>query len=135
MTLLNVSEGKNLAQQGEITQAIALFQQIQRVTSNEIDAPTWNGLCWDGSLWNQAAQVMFACENAVKLAPDDGVIRDSRGLARALTGDFDGAIEDFEFYVNQGAGRDIAQREAWLKELKAGRNPITPEVLAQLRGE
>jgi regulator of sirC expression with transglutaminase-like and TPR domain len=38
---------------------------------------------------------MDACERAVALAPDDGQIRDSRGLARAMTGNIEGAIEDF----------------------------------------
>lgn len=45
--------------------------------------------------------VMFACEKAVKLAPDNGIFRESRGLARALTGDYKGATPDFEAYITQ----------------------------------
>jgi Flp pilus assembly protein TadD len=38
---------------------------------------------------------MSACEKAVALAPKNGEFRDSRGIARALTGNKQGAIEDF----------------------------------------
>jgi regulator of sirC expression with transglutaminase-like and TPR domain len=42
---------------------------------------------------------MKACEQAVTLAPEDSDIRDSRGLARVLTGNVDGAIADFQAYI------------------------------------
>jgi hypothetical protein len=46
-------------------------------------------------------------------------------LVRALLGDMEGAVEDFEF---------SGQREAWIEALRAGTNPFTSEVLAELRG-
>jgi len=83
--------------------------------------------------------VLGACEAAVAAAPEDGVIRESRGLARALTGDVDGAITDFEFFVawarETGEGRNVAWREGWIVELRAGRDPFDEETLAQLRVE
>jgi regulator of sirC expression with transglutaminase-like and TPR domain len=42
---------------------------------------------------------MNACEQAVQLDPNTGHWYDSRGLARALSGDYQGAIEDFQFFV------------------------------------
>ena len=65
----------------------------------EIDVENWGELCWFGSLNNQAQDVMFACEKAVKLTPNYGEIRRYRGLARALTGNYQGAIEDFQVLV------------------------------------
>jgi tetratricopeptide (TPR) repeat protein len=100
-------------------------------------ANTWNSICRAGSLNNQAAQVLDACEQAVRLAPNHSNIRDSRGLARALTGDIPGAIEDFQAFVD-GLPSDDAlaqQRQRWINELKAGRNPFTPEELESLRNE
>ena len=38
------------------------------------------------------------CEKAVKLAPDNGLVRDA-GAARALTGNTTGAADDFESAV------------------------------------
>lgn len=87
----------------------------------------WNLLArW--FLNGMAAVVLAACEQAVVLAPESGNYRDSRGLARALTGDLRGAIADFEFAVQQwqkGQGKEalIQQREQWLAALKT-ENPI-----------
>jgi len=58
-----------------------------------------NSMCWFGSLSGFAAQVMPACERAglsgaVEHAWQNW--RDSRGVARAITGDYAGAIEDFQ---------------------------------------
>ena len=78
---------------------------------------------------------MFACEEAVKLAPDNVYIRDSRGIARALTGDKNGAIEDFQAFVNSPtiAKEYKTKRQGWINALKAGKNPFTDEVLQELR--
>ena len=77
---------------------------------------------------------MTACEQAVALAPDNGDIRDSRGLARALTGDVAGAIADFQTYVAWTSDEQLrAQRQGWIEALRRGENPFTPEVLEALR--
>jgi hypothetical protein len=95
----------------------------------------WNALCWTGSRTGHAAEVLPACERAVALA--DGMwirwARDSRGLARALTGDLPSAIEDFEAYV-AGTSNDErrSQRQGWIEALRRGENPFTPEVLRAL---
>ena len=57
---------------------------------------------------------------------------DSRGLARALTGNFQGAILDFKFYIENSKSNDIVERQQWITELEAGKNPFTPEVLSAL---
>ena len=99
----------------------------------------WNEVCWDGALDGQALAVMRACDLAVERAGNDDPIhdfRDSRGLARALTGNTQGAIEDFEFFIEHtGNAEQKSQRQAWMGALKAGKNPFTPEVLKSLRGQ
>jgi len=86
-------------------------------------------------LWGYAAEVMNACEQAVALAPEDGDIRDSRGLARVLTGDIEGAIEDFQAFVDWTDDEEAkSQRQRWIEALRAGgENPFTPELLEELR--
>ncbi len=77
---------------------------------------------------------MFACEKAVTLAPEDGMIRDSRGLARALTGDTKGAIADFQAFIqSSNDSEQKSQRQGWVNALSAGKNPFTEEELKKLR--
>lgn len=67
------------------------------------NAADHNLVCWEGALLNEAPTVMPACLAAVTLAPSNASYRDSRGLARALTGDVDGAVADWEFYIARNA--------------------------------
>jgi hypothetical protein len=52
------------------------------------------------------------------LEPDIWNVRDSRGLARALTKDFAGAIEDFEFFrrhtKDEGPKKE---RQEWIEAI------------------
>jgi len=130
-----LSEGGRLARAGDISDALQAYQNArERDARLTIQALSWNLLCWRGSLWGRAAEVMEACERAVALAPDNGNIRDSRGLARALTGDRAGAIDDFEAYVARTrSDRGRAQRLDWIAALRSGENPFTAEVLDALR--
>ena len=70
-------------------------------------------------------------------SPDDkGDFQDSRGVARALTGNIEGAIEDFQAFISSTNNDERkAQRQGWIESLRAGTNPITPEVLDELKRE
>ena len=129
-----VEEGETLAERGQIKRAIAAYAEAQTLRSwVEIPAGSWNTLCWFGSLWGYAAEVLYASDLAVAKAPDVGDFRDSRGVARALTGNRDGAIADFQAFVN--ATKDEFrkfQRQAWINALRRGKNPFTPEQLKQM---
>lgn len=137
-----IGQGKELAQQGKIEEAIAAYEKARTFDPTlNISAQPWNTLCWNGSLLGYAAEVMNICEQAVELAPEHGGIRDSRGLARALMGDIEGAIEDFRAFVDwmeeegyrEMYKEEISQRQRWIDALRAGENPFTPEVLEKLR--
>ena len=71
--------------------------------------------------------------------PIFGGWKDSRGLARALTGKTAEAIEDFEAYVKwSDNSAHKAQRQRWIDDLRAGKPPsaiFTKEVLKQLRNQ
>ena len=132
-----VKKGIELAHQGEVQKAVAAYTKAQKIDPTlKISANDWNTLCWFGSLDGGAKDVMFACEKAVALAPKHGGIRDSRGVARALTGDTKGAIEDFEAFVQWIDNDEYkSKRQGWIKDLRAGKNPFTPEVLRELRND
>ncbi|MCJ8281611.1 MAG: ribosome assembly protein 4, partial [Rivularia sp. ALOHA_DT_140] len=130
-----IREGREFAREGEIKEAITAYNQAIKINPKlQVSPRDWNKLCWYGSLYDYPTEVMFACEKAVALAPLDEDIIDSRGLARALTGDYQGAIEDFEIFVNQAYNNEKKlQRQAWIQELRDGKNPFTEEVIAKLR--
>jgi WD40 repeat protein len=98
------------------------------------------GVCLQGSLDGLARVVMAACEHAVSLSPDSGRAHDDRGIARALSGDRAGAIEDLTRFVQWLSENNIddsrrGKFEAWLTELRAGRDPFDPATLEELRKE
>ena len=115
-------------------EAAAAYTKAQQFTTNEkIDVDSWNNLCWQGSLRGHAKDVLSACEKAVALAPDDGNVRDSRGLARALTGNTKGAIEDFQAFIAQTEDKERKlQRQGWVKVLSVGKNPFTQQEINRL---
>ncbi len=130
-----VEQGGELAIKGEIEVAIAKYQEAQQMDSNlRIYAGDWNNLCWYGSVYGQATKVMVACEKAVALNPEDGNIRGSRALARALNGNIQGAIEDFQFAIENYDDDGWKQKmQGWLDALLKKKNPFTEEVLKGLR--
>jgi hypothetical protein len=144
--LISLESARRLAQDGKIKEALRVYEGIgDSSTDFQISAYSWNALCWFGSLWGKPAEVMTACNKAVQVASESDPVylaasRDSRGIARALTGDFCGAIEDFQFYVewyrDDSFRQDqVDQRGDWIAELEKGRNPLDEETLAALRDE
>lgn len=134
-----------LVDSSRITATIAAMAQARELSStleytSALTAVQWNHLCWDGSLSGLATEVLFACEAAVQLAPEDGSIRDSRALARALTGDIKGAIDDLSIAINWaksiGYSNDfIESRQLILDALEAGNIQLDAQLLDLWRTE
>jgi len=141
---VQIEKGNELARLGKIKEALAAYQTGQKLDATvTITGSNGNALCWNGSTRGFAKDVLSVCEIAVQAAPKDGNIQDSRGLARALTGDVSGAIKDFEAYLKWIETADRSdkaalkvERQRWIEELRAGKSPstiFTKEVLEQLR--
>jgi hypothetical protein len=120
--------------------ASATFKQATQQSLQSNDPLLSDVVCWSGATEGFAREVLPACDHAVKLAPDNGNYRDSRGLARAVSGDIDGAIQDFEYFVSWGRTTGlyttrgivctegitdcrtyIQEREVWIVALKASK--------------
>ena len=97
---------------------------------------------------NQFAEVINYCEKAVEFELEGESWEDSRGLARALTGDTEGAIDDFQAFIDwidntkpQTEDQKVQfkewklRRQGWIDALRAGENPFTEEVLKSLLSE
>ena len=133
-----LEQGEKLAKEGKILEAISTYKKVQKLDPElKIKGNSWNTLCWNGSIYRYAQKVLFACEQAVELAPDNAGYRDSRGLARGLTGNTQGAIDDFQYYVDNSDRPEKykAQRREWIKALEKGENPFTDEVLEDLKAQ
>lgn len=125
---------------GQRVHAEVTFKQAVQWASQTADAGLNYSLCWQGSLDGFAEVSLPACEHAVTLASAEGEYSDSRGLARALTGDYSGARADFKRYLAwaEQSGRTVSrttERARWIAELEAGRNPFDAATLALLRYE
>jgi hypothetical protein len=135
-----------LITQQKFSEALNEYNKFQeKHPTAKISANRWNLLCWEGALYGFANEVIDACEQAVMMGLfiSKNEFRDSRGLARAMTGNYTGAIEDFESYVlwskstfeNDMYKKRGYKREQWIEALKGGRNPFDPATLEDLRKE
>jgi tetratricopeptide (TPR) repeat protein len=138
-----LDRAKQLVRQDKVKEAVPAYSEaviaygkVQGLDPDgSIRAEAWNDLCWESVRRRHAADVMEICERAVKLAeqlkPGSWNSRDSRGVARALTGDTNGAIEDFQFYIDHTTdGEKKLERQEWVNALGAGKKP--DEVLKSL---
>jgi hypothetical protein len=125
-------------------EASILLADAEKLSSDiRISAQTWNSLCWDAGTHGQGTGMLEACNNAVERATGNTVYisKDSRGIVRALTGNFKGAINDlteFEnFRIKQGCTNreDLQRRQAWVESLRQGKNPFSKSVLTNLQPE
>ena len=147
-----ITKGKKLARNGDIKAAIVAYKQAVKNDRNiKISADSWNILCRYGSIYNSASQVIFACDNAVNLEPDNLHIRNRRTIARTLAGDTNGAISEIEFMLPKIYRQNIeklllfkpkkypsityAAQQSRLDDLKEGKNPFTDEKLEEWRQE
>ncbi|MFN6155305.1 MAG: NACHT domain-containing protein [Dolichospermum sp.] len=136
---VTLSEGMSLAEEGKVAEAIQAYNQALNIDPNlPISAQSWNTLGWFGCLHGYTGDALYACENAVSLEPDNPEYQDSRGLARALTGDLVAALADFQTFVESKRFNNLPEamkqrRLRWIEALKAGINPFTSDELEELR--
>ncbi|MBV9228370.1 MAG: hypothetical protein JOZ18_03580, partial [Chloroflexi bacterium] len=130
-------------QAGNRSDAQSVYAQAQREASQLDDPDLANNVCWWGSLDQFANTVLSSCERAITLNPYYGQYHDSRGVARALMEDRQGAIDDFNFFLQWAQGQEstpklahaIPERTGWIHALEAGKNPFDAQTLKALRVE
>ena len=135
--LAKLDHGVALARDGNIEVGKNTIEEVLSLDSGPAEtAGYWNSLCWYGAIWGHAQDVLAACDEAVEEAPENGSPRDSRGISRALTGDLEGAVADFEEFVRWTVLTEArTERLRWIEALQHGENPLTEEVLIRLREE
>lgn len=100
-----------------------------------------NGLCWYYSLAGRLEEALPHCDLAVELDPS-GFSNDSRGLALALLGRYEEAVQEFQIFLEKLQSEDmeayrrfVSSREEWIKMLEAGQNPFDQATLQALLEE
>ncbi|NTU79226.1 MAG: hypothetical protein HGA45_07455 [Chloroflexales bacterium] len=136
-----IDSAATFASLSQIDQALALADQVTAAGfAAEIPARAWGRLCRAGSLAGAPRELRGACDQAISLDPQDGLLYDWRAMASALTGDLGGARDDLARYLDwaRATGQDEsrrAMREAWAADLAAGRSPYTTDTLQQILAE
>ena len=116
------------------------FHHILNIDSDHTEA--LNNLCWCMSVMGRAAEGLPYCERALSIQPDQYMTLDSRGLAHALLGNYEKAVEDFTKFL-KWLGTQSSQyyetygprRERWVESLSKGENPFDEAELLALRQE
>lgn len=136
--------GEELIRAGKTNEGLTLLKEAQSSLSeaqklggtNEIGVELWNRIGWLGSIWGESGDFLYASDQAVARDPSRPETRDTRGVARALSGQLAGALEDFEAFVKTAeAGELKSRRLRWIEALRKGQNPFTREELQALRQE
>ncbi len=148
-----IPKGERLAKEGDIKAALVAYDEaIKRNPNIKISADSWNTLCWNGSLYNSASQVIFACNNTVILEPSNLIFRQNRTIAKVLAGDKNGAISEIEISLskiyrenlevilsirerNYSEQYTYAEQKGWLDDLSQDKTPFTEEKLEEWRQE
>jgi WD40 repeat protein len=132
---------RSLALEGLGDYDAAIEDLLTSIELGQFNTAAYNNLCWYYGLTEKPELSLPYCQQATRGQPDWASF-DSRGLVYAQLGDFEAAIADFQFVVDDleddpdpEMQSNRSQRLEWLETLLDGENPFTPEVLAKLRGE
>jgi WD40 repeat protein len=136
--------GEELIRAGKANEGLTLLKESQTSLAeaqkigdtDEIGVELWSRVGWLGTIWGESGDFLYASDQAVARDPSWPAARDTRGVARALSGQLAGALEDFEAFVKTAeAGELKSRRLRWIDALKKGQNPFTREELQALRQE
>ena len=136
----NIDWGIEFAKEGRLEEAIKEYDKAKAQNQElEKEAWFWNVVGRSRCLNGEATKALSDCKKAVKLAAKDAHLlwqsRETRCIARAITGDIKGAIDDLKAVIDSDEldEEDEDLREEWLQSLEEGDNPFTPEALGELR--
>lgn len=119
------------------------LKDLHHILSIESDhTGSLNNLCWFMSLGGRAAEGLPYCDRALSIDPDYYLAYDSRGLAHALLGNHEKALEDFNRFLewlgtqsSDTYDRYGPRRKRWVESLSKGENPFDEAELLALRNE
>jgi tetratricopeptide (TPR) repeat protein len=136
-TFLELLELRGLDRVGRTGEVQARLARIVEGALGSRSPIYLNNLCWFGTLGGYSKQVLPLCDLSLKLEPKAAATLDSRGVARSIAGEFEGAAEDLRAALAADSSRwnedQLATRRAWIAALAERRNPIDDQELERLR--
>lgn len=137
LRLYRLKEAQILAHCGRAAESREIARAVVEEVVEAESASAANQVCWNGSLWGFADVVLPACDLATRLEPERWGYLDSRGVARAITGDLAGAAADLrkclELVGDDWRDAAKAQRGEWARELEAGTNPLDADAVTRFQ--
>lgn len=146
-----VDQSIELAYDAHVDKNPIVVNQIFKMVNTELittnDPLLYNRVCRLGTLKGFAKKVLPICEQSVEMALDQKLNQDylsdfysNRGMARAMTCDFEGAIEDFNFYVNAEKNDPlkasfVQERQRWIGELENKNDPFDIDTVVKVSYE
>jgi WD40 repeat protein len=127
-----------LARLGDIDRAVeAITLAGQQVGDSGYLPPVYlNNLCWFGTLWGRAKDVVQYCRKVREFIPDDVNFGDSLGLALSEIDNSHApeVIGLFESFVAspESNSEERTQRATWIKRIQSGKRPLTQQVRLHL---
>ena len=114
------------------------LRRAQMLDPNEADYSRI--LCWQLAVSGSPQEALRYCERSVAQGPA-GQAREGRGLAHALSGSDEKAIDDFEAFLAwvDASPKDSCRetyhqsRAGWIEELRSGEDPFDANTLRELR--
>ncbi|MBL9135553.1 MAG: TIR domain-containing protein [Verrucomicrobiales bacterium] len=131
-------QAEHFRNSSKIAEAVSALAKAEEANPEEpVSAWTWDELCSRGIRHGQWKTALDAGERAVKADPNNGAYRDHRAVARALTGDIAGALEDWTAYLAWAKAmnrpeEEVEQRKLWIESLRTGQRPRSFEELEVL---
>jgi WD40 repeat protein len=121
-----------------VTGTVELMFEFEQSWGYALTTFDWYMLCWNGSLNGQAADALIACEEAVKRSADPALAYGGRGLAYAINGDTQLALEDFSAFLevhqeNPNIAYQVSIIQELVDALLAGKLDSIPELAEALR--
>ncbi len=81
----------------------------------------------------QPKKVLESCDLSVSLEPKNSKFLSARGVAKALSGDISGAIDDLRACIDKTENKKMKELyQGWIESLRKGDNPFTPKKVTKL---
>jgi WD40 repeat protein len=128
---------QELSRLGDVDRAIQAFNSFEDTPSLDRFMPIYlNSLCWHGTLWGHARDVLAYCFKAHQSVPDDVNLGDSLALALSQSDDSHAneAIKLFESFIaaQESTEEEKRERRLWIERIRSGRKPLTPDIQHRL---
>jgi tetratricopeptide (TPR) repeat protein len=126
-----VRQSKEAKRQGHDDKARAFLEEAVRLVIDSNSEDACRAITEEGIRSGLPQVVLPAADRAIEILPKYGLAYDTRGKARAASGNYMGAVEDFEFFLSkEPSPRVAALRRDWIARLKAGQALTAKELLA-----